>query len=198
MWPILAPTRIIRTPAAGPEPANTLVFLAFSVLWVPNDPQAGDTWRGPFEFLSEFRIDGYRQADYDWHLANTLVSATVQLEHVMASTDLTFMLAADYVEPRLMQADGTLGFSVGIAGMSDDDAIFTQGFVGLSIAVSAWALCYEPRAAAPPPSGGQRTPWAAALPDGVRLGELLRRSRAAELRAAVRAGAPRRPPCDED
>lgn len=201
MWPIVAPTRIIRTPATGPEPANTLVFLAFSVPWVPNELQPGNTWRGPFEFLSEFRLDGYRQADYDWHVANTLVSATVQLEHVMASTDLNFMLAADYVEPRLMQADGTLGFSVGIAGMSDDDAIFTEGFVGLSIAVSAWALCYEPRAAAPPPSGGQRTPWAARLADGVRLGDLIRRSRAADLRAAARAVAPHvapRRPCDDD
>jgi hypothetical protein len=193
MWPpIVAPTRIIRTPATGPEPANTLAFIAFSVPFVPNAPQPGNTWRGPFEFLSEFRIDGYRQADFEWHRDTTVVSSTARVEHLLASTDLTFEIGVEWVAPRLMQADGALGFAVGLVGMSDDDAIFSEGHVGLSVAVSAWILCYEPRAELPPP-GTQRTPWAAPLADGVRLGAMIRRFHA--VRATAAAAAARKDPC---
>jgi hypothetical protein len=199
MWPIEAPTEIIRTPAAGPEPANTLVFLRCLIPWVPNDPQAGNTWRGPFDFWTQFRLDGYLQRDYDWHLANMVVSATGEIQHLASSTDLQFGAGVESIAPRLNQTDGVLGFSCGLFGKVDDDAIFTQGYISFAVTISAWVLCYEPRAAAPPPTGGQRTPWAAALPEGPRLVEYIRRQSPAFAAVARPARSePRRDPCERD
>lgn len=174
-------TKIIRSPATGPEPCNTLVFLQCRVpgLDVPvlNDERVSHRIR----FQTEFRLDGYLQAKYDWYKENTLVSATASLKFVNTTTDLSFMMAVDYVEPLLQQLDGSLAFDVGLAAWFQDDAWFGGGEeIALTATLTAYVLCYEPRAERPP-SGTQRTPWAVTVLEGVKLTDLLRK-RAKHLR----------------
>ena len=177
--PPVAKTKIIRTPATGPEPANQLVFLRCRVpgadVGVAVDDQLVQ-WES--HFLTEFRLDGYTQANFDWYVENTLVSATASLKLMNTTTDLTFLLGIDTVEPELEQRDGTLGFRCRLAAKFQNDAIFaSREEIALVATLTAYVLCWEPRAAVPP-GGRQRTPWATRVSDGIRYTDAIRPTRA--------------------
>lgn len=189
----LVETRILRTPAAGPEPCNTLAFLRCLVpgldVGVAVD---GETVRAVVSFQTEFRLDGYLQSQFEWYKANTLVSATASLKALNTTTDLTFLLAVDKVEAELRQLDGGLAFHVTCAAMMQNDALFA-GYeeVVLTAALTAYVLCYEPRAERPP-TGAQHTPWRRLVEEGPRLSDLLRQTQRSKLRAETA----RERPCD--
>lgn len=191
----LVETRIIRTPAAGPEPCNTLAFLRCLVpgmdVGVTED---GQTARTVVSFQTEFRLDGYLQSEFDWYKANTLVSATAALKLLNTTTDLTFMLAVEKVEPELRQLDGSLAFHVTCAAMMQNDDIF-PGYeeVVLTASLTAYVLCFEPRAERPP-SGGQRTPWRQFVEEGRSVIDLVGATQRAKLR---REAAIARDPCGD-
>ncbi len=158
-------TRIIRSEAAGPEPCNTLVFLRCLVPGLDVPTRGDGAVRNKLRFTTEFRLDNYLQSKYDWYKENTHVSAVVGLKFLNTTTDLTFLMAVDSVEPKLEQLDGTLGFEVGTAAAYEDDAWFGGGAeVLLTASLTAYVLCFEPREERPP-SGAQRTPWARDLDD---------------------------------
>lgn len=167
-------TKIIRTAAAGPEPCNTLVFLQCRVPGIDVPVQNDERVSSRIRFQTEFRLDGYLQAKYDWYKDNTLISATASLKALNTTTDLSFMMAADYVEPILQQLDGSLAFDVGLAGWFQDDSWFESNEIALTATLTAYVLCYEPREERPT-AGIQRTPWAMAVTEGVKLTELLRK-----------------------
>lgn len=151
-------TRLIRTRAAGPEPANTLVYLTCDAPGADSSPEPGRAIRVEIEFLTEFRIDGYHQQNHDWYVANTIVSATAMLRLLHTPTDVIFVFAVDRIEP-FLALDGTLGFVCQVAGLLDDKAVFPPSlFSVFGIAVSAYVLCYEPRVETPP-RGNQRGSW---------------------------------------
>ncbi len=194
----IAKTRMIRSAASGPEPNNTLVFLRCLVPGL-DVPVANDEHvRSVIRFQTEFRLDGYLQPQFDWHQANTLVSATASLRFLNTTTDLSFLMAVDTVEPELLQLDGSLAFHVGLGAWFQDDAWFAGGEeLVLTASLTAYVLCFEPRAERPP-SGAQRTPWAKLVEEGPKLASLLPKrdkwKRAASLqdRAQVLRG-----PCDD-
>lgn len=55
----LARTRIIRSPAAGPEPCNTLAFLRCNVPGLDVPLVDDEAARSTIHFQTEFRLDGY-------------------------------------------------------------------------------------------------------------------------------------------
>lgn len=185
-------TRIIRSAATGPEPCNTLAFLRCLVpgLDVPvgNDEHV----RSTLHFMTEFRIDGYQQSQFEWYKANTLVSATASLKFISTTTDLSFRMAVDVVEPDLRQHDGTLAFKVGLGAWMQDDAWF-GGYEELVMTVSltAYVLCFEPRAERPKP-GTQRTPWAALVGDTITVSDVVKRRAAYKLAKAAAQAATHR------
>jgi hypothetical protein len=152
-------TRMIRTPVTGPDPANTLVHLEGRAPGLDGGGIRGKWDRQELAFLSEFRIDGYQQADHEWYLENTLVSATAMLRMLNTETDLVFAFAVDRIEPSLA-LDGTLGFTIAYSQYIDDDAVFppTGMVTQLGATVSAYVLCFEPRAERPP-HGRQHGTW---------------------------------------
>jgi hypothetical protein len=160
VWPTPIHTRIIRTPAAGPEPANTLVYLECRTAGFDSlTHELGTTGRAESEFATEFRLDGYKQSRHEWYLENTIVSATVMLRALNTDTDLSFLIAVDRIEP-ILGLDGTLSFVCEIALRIDDEAWFPpNSSVTVGAALSAYVLCWEPRADVPP-SGRQRGSWA--------------------------------------
>ena len=179
-----AKTRIIRTPAAGPQPCNTLVFLRCLVLGMDAPIIDDGISRNTVQFQTEFRLDGYLQSQFEWYKANTLVSAAASLRFLNTTTDVRFIAAVDSVEPELQQLDGSLEFRCGLAGYLQDDTFFSGGNeLVLSASLTAYVLCYEPRAERPP-SGSQRTPWAKQVEQGPKLSGLSTKSqrRAAALR----------------
>jgi hypothetical protein len=157
--PTAAKTRIIRTPAAGPDPANTLVHLECRVPGIDVKASLGVAARTEIEFRTEFKIDGFSQQKHEWYVENTLVSATAMLRFLNTTTDLTFTFATDRLEP-FLAPDGTLCFVCEQATYVDDEALFPPAGVAImGAAVSAYVLCFEPRAETPP-SGRQRGIWA--------------------------------------
>lgn len=76
--------------------------------------------------------------------------------------------------------------------MMQNDALFA-GYeeVVLTAALTAYVLCYEPRAERPP-TGAQRTPWRRLVAEGPRLSDLLRQTQRSKLRAEMA----RERPCD--
>lgn len=107
--------------------------------------------------------------DFERDKENTLVSATASLRFLNTTTHLSFLMAVDTVTPELQQLDGSLAFEVGLAAWFQDDAWFAGGEeLVLTASLTAYVLCYEPRAERPP-SGVQRTPWAVAIEEGPRL-----------------------------
>ena len=158
-------TRMIRTPVTGPEPCNTLVFLRCLVPGVDVTTGNSDVVRGTVPLQTTFRLDGYLQSQYRWYRDNTLVSASCSLKLLNTVTDLSFLFAVDRVEPVLSEADGGLGFDVDLASWAEDDALFSSGEkLAMTVCLTAYVLCYEPRAERPP-SGSQRGTWAARLTD---------------------------------
>lgn len=173
LLPTPVDTRIIRSAATGPKPCNTLVFLRCLVpgLDVPvaNDEQV----RSTLHFMTEFKLDGYVQSEFEWYKANTLVSATASLKLINTTTDLSFRMAVDSVEPDLRQHDGTLAFKVSLGAWMQDDAWFGGGEeLVLTASLTAYVLCFEPRAERPP-SGTQRTPWVLPVREGIKWSEVL-------------------------
>lgn len=188
LMPLPVETRIIRSAATGPEPCNTLAFIRCLVpgldVPVPNDEHV----RSTLHFMTEFKLDGYQQSQFEWYKANTLVSATASLKFISTTTDLSFRMAVDFVEPDLRQHDGTLAFKVGLGAWMQDDAWF-GGYEELVMTASltAYVLCFEPRAERPK-SGTQRTPWAALLSDEMKVSDVLKRRAAYKFaRAAAQA-----------
>lgn len=152
-------TRMIRTPVTGPDPANTLVHLEGKARGFDQMGTFGRMHREDIHFRTEFRIDGYQQARHDWYLDNTLVSATAMLRMLNTETDHIFTFAVDAIAP-VLEPDGTLAFVVSLAQLIDDEAIFpsTNVMAQMGVTVSAYVLCYEPRAERPK-SGWQRGVW---------------------------------------
>ena len=142
--------------------------------------------------MTEFRIDGYQQSQFEWYKANTLVSATASLKFISTTTDLSFRMAVDFVEPDLRQHDGTLAFKVGLGAWMQDDAWF-GGYEELVMTASltAYVLCFEPRAERPK-SGTQRTPWAALVGDEMKVSDVLKRRSAYTLAKAAAQAATQR------
>lgn len=166
-------TRIIRSPAMGPEPCNTLVFLRCLVPGLDIPVMNDELARHKIRFQTEFRLDGYLQSQYEWYKENTLVSATASLRFLNTTTDLSFLMAVDTVTSELKQLDGSLAFEVGLAAWFQDDAWFAGGEeLVLTASLTAYVLCFEPRAERPP-SGVQRTPWAVAIDEQMRLSDML-------------------------
>jgi hypothetical protein len=155
-------TRMIRTRATGPEPCNTLVFLRCLHpglgVGVPND----ELTRSTIRLQTAFRPDGYAQAQYPWYRDNTLVSATASLKLINTTTDLSFLFAVDAITPVLSEVDGGLGFDLDLASWFQNDALFGAAELAMTVAITAYVLCYEPRSERPP-SGSQRTNWAGAI-----------------------------------
>jgi len=148
-------TAMIRTPASGPEPANTLAYIAGKARGDAHPWVFGHWNRVAMKFRTEFKIDGFVQAQHEWYQASTLVSATAMLRFLNTTTDLQFGFAVDRVE-HFIDPDGTLGFVCEQAAFADDDAWFGGGEeIVFNYALSAWILLYEPRAERPP-SGRQR------------------------------------------
>lgn len=165
-------TKIIRTPASGPEPCNTLVFLQCRVPGIDVPVQNDERVSSRIRFQTEFRIDGYLQSKYDWYKHNTLISATASLKALNTTTDLSFMMATEYVEPILQQLDGSLAFDVGLAAWFQDDSWFDRNELALTATLTAYVLCYEPREERPA-TGIQRTPWSIAATESIKISELL-------------------------
>ena len=177
-----AKTTFVRSPIAGPDPANTLVYLTCVTPGVEIGLTGGwVTWT--HEFQTEFRIDGFQQQNFEWYVQNTVVSATAMLRFLNTTTDLIFAFGVDAVEPKL-EKDGTLGFVLSQANYIDDEAIlFGGGEATFEVRVSAYVLCYEPRVE-PPRRGAQIGRWALAQP----FYEFTRRQSAAALAIKESAG----------
>lgn len=148
----------IRTPAAGPEPANTLVYLRCPVAGVDVFGTSPEYRAFDIQFNTDFRIDGYLQAQHGWYEVNTQVSATAMFRKLNTTTDLEIQLSVESVEP-FLDTDGSIGFVVRQSSAVDDESIlFGGGEVVVESSVSAYILCYEPRPELPP-SGTQGTKW---------------------------------------
>lgn len=157
--PIPVRTRIIRTPATGPEPANTLVYIDCEVAGVEVHQQFGQWFSIHDVFRTEFKVDGFQQKDFEWYASNTLVSATGMLRLFTTTTDLRFAGGFDELTP-ILEQDGTLSFDALISSYADDEAWFPSSgdSMAMSFRISAYVLCYEPRAE-PPPGGRQHSVW---------------------------------------
>ena len=152
-------TRIMRTPAAGPKPANTLVYIDCEVAGIEVRQQFGQWFSIHDVFRTEFKLDDFQQQNYDWYAANTLVSATGMLRLITTTTDLRFAGGFDELMP-ILEQDGTLSFDALISSYADDEAWFPSSgdSMAMSFRISAYVLCYEPRAE-PPPGGRQHSVW---------------------------------------
>ena len=155
-------TRFIRSPAAGPAPANTLAYLECRVAGVEARGAPGQSARCEVEFKTEFQISGFQQQDLDWHRSITLVSATGMFRWLSASTDIIFTFATDRIEP-FIAPDGHIGFVCEQDMNIDDEAILgglgPSDEVKMSVSVAAYVLCFEPRSDLPP-IGRHRGWWA--------------------------------------
>jgi hypothetical protein len=153
-----ARTEIIRTPASGPDPANTLAFVRCTGSGGDVGISTSELARFEVEFKSKFKIDGFLQAKYDWYLQNTMVSATGVIRLMNTTTDLEFLFALDSCTP-FIDLDGTLGFKCVVAMQIDGLGLFEKtAEIDFSYNVSAYVLLFEPRAELPP-SGLQRQRW---------------------------------------
>jgi hypothetical protein len=158
--PRTAETRIIRLPAAGPEPANTLVHLHCRIPGVKERGLYGSDSRFELEFETAYVIAGYDQRFHDWYVENTQISATAMFRKLDATTDFIFTIALDEVRPFISFKTGAIGFVVTQASIVDDEAWFPESnneFV-MGGSVSAWILAWEPPVQRPP-SGVQRSQW---------------------------------------
>ena len=130
-------TAVIRTPATGPDPLNVLAFVRFRAAGAVGElVQRDKLYRVRVGFLTKFVIDGYNQADHDWYVANTLVSATVSLTAMNIVDDTSFVMAVDAIRP-FIDLSGALGFTV-------DHAIQSGELISFSMKGSAYVACYEP------------------------------------------------------
>lgn len=148
-------TDMIRIPAAGPEPCNTLAFLRCKFDWTDWPPYVNiDTLRIGFHLVSRFRIDGFQQSRLDWYRRNTHVSATARLRTLALSDDMTFLFGVESISAFVDPA-GAIGFSCGLV------ADIEPGDLGFQLDISAWVLCYEPRVELPPSgdSGNRLDSW---------------------------------------
>ena len=160
--PNVMQTSMIRTPVAGPAPANTLVYLSGIADGLRGSAPLGTWTRMDVKFRTQFRLDGYQQKHHERHEQNTIVSATAMLRLLNTTTDLSFTFAADAIEP-FLDPDGTLGFTIAYAHYVDDEAVFGPSVSSVfSAAVSAYVLCYEPETE-PPPAGWQTGRWVQAV-----------------------------------
>lgn len=191
-------TRILRLPAAGPEPANTLVHLHCLIAGVDEYTLYGTDSHFRVKFSTKFAIAGYDQRFYEWYLDTTEVSATAMLRHMSATTDFIFTIRIDDIEPFIDFATGVLGFVVSLRSLVDDEAWFPESnnvFITEGM-VSAWILCWEPGAARPR-GGARRTKWATLSDPSI----WPKPRRIIDSRATLPRGggsdALRRPDCDE-
>jgi hypothetical protein len=151
-------TDIIRIPADGPKPANTLVFLQCRASGADIGISSSDLVRFRVRFKTEYLIDGYLQSRRDWYLANTHVSATGMLRIVSTTTDFEFLFALDSLDP-FIDYDGGIGFDAGFALQIDGVGLLVHDAeMDLTCNLCAYVLVYEPRTKMPP-SGQQRQHW---------------------------------------
>lgn len=163
--PDILPTDIIRIPASGPRPANVLAYLRCRASGEDIDSNGLSSFRFTRQFKTEFVIKGFVPAQYQWYLDNVQVSATAMLRIFSTTTDLSFTVAIDEVEPSL-DYDGRLGFrcAFGVAA-SGIDWFEKTAEMDITCDVSAYVLLHEPVESLPP-SGKFRPKWA------VRAGQL--------------------------
>jgi hypothetical protein len=145
-------TEIIRAPASGPKPCNTLAFIRCNGAAGTYLTSYGDLFRYKIRFTTKFQIDGFTQANLVWYQENTLVSATAFIRLLNLTSDMSFVFAVDSVQP-FIDDDGKLGFECQL-GMQVADAGFfeKEADSAFSYTVSAYVLLYEPREEPPPPS----------------------------------------------
>jgi hypothetical protein len=156
--PIPVPTEMIRTPATGPAPANTLAFLRCRGSGADIQIGVEQIVKFEVEFKSKFKIDGYQQQKHDWYLQNTKISATGVVRLLNTITDLEFLFAMDTVDP-FIDLDGVIGFNCQVGLQIDGVGFFVrEPVIDFSFNVSAYVLLYEPRVDLPP-SGSTRQPW---------------------------------------
>jgi hypothetical protein len=130
-------TAVIRTPATGPDPLNVLAFVRFRAAGAVGELVERDKlYRVRVSFLTKFIIDGFSQAQHDWYVANTLVSATCSLTAMNEVDDTGFVMAIDAIRP-FIDLSGALGFTV-------DHAIQSGELCSLSMKGSAYVACFEP------------------------------------------------------
>lgn len=152
------PTEIIRTPASGPKPANTLAFIQCRASGADIRINRTDLVRWEIEFKSQFQIDGYLQAKHDWYLANTHVSATGMIRLVSSTTDLAFVVALDSVDP-FIDLDGVLGFNCQFGLQIDAFGLGNEDGVDLACNICAYVLLYEPQTEFPPSGQSPKQTW---------------------------------------
>ncbi|HEX2853748.1 MAG TPA: hypothetical protein VHO24_10960 [Opitutaceae bacterium] len=163
-------TDIIRTPVAGPQPANTLAFIQCRASGADIATSSDDLTQFTVEFKSKFQIDGYLQAKHDWYLANTFISATGMLRVLSTTTDFEFVIALDSVDP-FIDLDGMVGFTCGFGLQLDGLGFFEKSAaLDMTCNVCAYILLYEP-VAERPPSGKKLSQW---LYDPVKADEAIR------------------------
>lgn len=169
---VAVPTAIIRTPATGPKPANTLVFLRCRAAGGDIGVFDTDLLQFDVRFKSQFQIDGYLQAQHEWFVANTRVTATGMLRVINTTTDIEFVVGIDSVLP-FIDLDGILGFQCRF-GMQIDGLGLFGGTPELEMTcdVAAYVLLYEPRTELPK-SGKSRQRWALGTDELERRGQLL-------------------------
>jgi hypothetical protein len=156
--PFPVKTKMIRTLAAGPKPANTLAFIQCRASGADIEVHGEGTVAWETEFKSQFTIDGFQQSKHDWYLANTVISATGMLRLANTTTDFEFLIALDSVDP-FLDVDGVVGFNCRFALGMDGLGLFVQS-AGIDAVwyVCAYILCFEPRPELPP-SGGLSRGW---------------------------------------
>jgi hypothetical protein len=158
-------TEVIRTPAAGPDPLNTLAFVRCAGGGADVATNRVDTlYRYRVHFLSKFRIDGFAQANIDWYRANTLVSATAFVRLYNETEDTNFVCAVDAIVP-FIDLDGSLGFEVDLAQLCGGPALFgVTPEISFGFNVSAYVLLFEPRVELPKPGKFRRNPYSELRP----------------------------------
>jgi hypothetical protein len=145
---------MIRTPVTGPAPANTLAYISGKFWGEQLAGTRGEWDRVALTVNSDFRIDGYTQANHEWHEANAIVSATAMPRWLETSVDMHFGLSIDNLS-YVWNRDGTLSFVVEMGIFGDPDTWFTAESAAIGGSISAWILLYEPQTEMPP-TGWQR------------------------------------------
>jgi hypothetical protein len=142
--PVPVHTDIIRILASGPSPANTLVFLSCRASGADISISRTDLVRFEVEFKTKLHIDGFKQAQYEWYVDNTKVSATGMIRLANTTTDMEFLVALDNIQS-FLDLDGGLGFKCQF-GLRIDGLGLLERTAGIDMVcdVCAYLLVFEP------------------------------------------------------
>ena len=141
-------SRVVRIPAAGPSPFNTLVNVHCARPGTGILTQHSGTSKALITVTTDFLLLGFDPYNpppnpYPYH------STTVVLQALSLSDDTSFTMAIDAVSAHFaddghwtVTADTTLSISY---------STFTTRWETLTPVLSSWVLCYEPPPLPPPP-----------------------------------------------